>query len=141
MTTKSDPQMAMGTGEKRRSGRSHVLLSATIEKDEVILPVKLRNLSEVGALVCGEQLPEVGNTVTFSRKSLSVECRVAWVHARHAGLAFTRQLDRREVLEHIPVSVRRAVASVDFKRPGFSCRPLTAEEQRLVEQWGYAGPQ
>ena len=44
--------------KNRRSRRSPVLLAASIEVGGTSLKVKLRNLSEEGALIEGERLPE-----------------------------------------------------------------------------------
>ncbi|MEJ7776939.1 MAG: PilZ domain-containing protein [Sphingomicrobium sp.] len=63
---------------ERRSSRSNVMLQATLEIPGASLPVVLRNLSQDGALVRGEDLPEAGTRVLFHRQGLSVPaCSVA----------------------------------------------------------------
>lgn len=128
------------SAELRKSERALVLLSATLVADGTPTAVKLRNLSEKGALVSGNGLPPVGAMVTFNRKDLSIQSRVAWVHGEQAGIAFDRALNPREVLQHVSVTSGRAVVAGDFRRPGFRSRPLTAAENAVVEQWGNVSP-
>ena len=124
--------------QNRRARRSPVLLAASVEVAGVATPVKLRNLSEEGALVEGDQLPLEGSTTFFERNDLRVKSRVAWVHGKLAGLAFARPLQREEVLRNVPSP--RPRTQPDFRRPGLACRPLSAEERKLVERWMTESP-
>ncbi|HXH53229.1 MAG TPA: PilZ domain-containing protein [Sphingomicrobium sp.] len=119
--------------QNRRSRRSNVLLAATIEAWGQKIPVKLRNLSTDGALIEGEQLPAEGAEVLFRRNDLEVASRIAWVAGCNAGVAFAEKLAPEEVLRHIPSPKPRILP--EFKRPGLTCRPLTADERRLIENW------
>ena len=122
----------------RRSRRSPVLLAASVEVAGVATPVKLRNLSEEGALVEGDRLPLEGSTTFFERNELRVKSRVAWVHENLAGLAFAKPLQREQVLRNVPSP--RPKHQPEFRRPGLVCRPLTAEERKLVERWMTESP-
>ena len=124
--------------QNRRARRSPVLLAASVEVAGVATPVKLRNLSEEGALVEGDQLPLEGSTTFFERNDLRVKSRVAWVHGKLAGLAFARPLQREEVLRNVPSP--RPRTQPDFRRPGLACRPLSPEERKLVERWMTESP-
>jgi PilZ domain len=124
--------------QNRRSRRAPVLLAATIEVDGVAQPVRLRNLSEEGALIEGERLPSEGTISFFQRNELRLKSRVVWVHGRFAGVAFARSLRPEEVLRYIPQP--RAKAQLDFRRPGLACRPLTAYERKMLERWMTASP-
>ena len=117
----------------RRSRRSPVFLAATIEVAGVPQPVKLRNLSEEGALIEGDRLPPEGSTTCFERKDLHVTSRVIWVQGRYAGVAFDHQLKPEDVLRHVPKP--RPKATLDFRRPGLASRPLTPDERRMIEIW------
>jgi hypothetical protein len=119
--------------QNRRSRRSNVLLAATLELSGQTLPVKLRNLSAEGALVQAEKLPVEGSHLLFRRNDLAVQARVCWVAGHHAGVAFAQPLDAQEVLRHVPKP--RPRIQPEFRRPGFSCRPLSAEERELIESW------
>lgn len=119
--------------KNRKSRRSPVLLAATVEVLGRPVPVKLRNLSEEGALVEGERLPLEGSTTFFERNDLRLKGRVAWVQGRYAGVAFDQPLKADQVLRNVPAPKPRP--QVDFKRPGLACRPLSEYERRMVEQW------
>lgn len=124
--------------KNRRSHRAPVLLTATIEVVGIPVPVKLRNLSEEGALIEGDRLPPEGSTSFFERKELRLKSRIVWVHGRYAGVAFTRQLKPEEVLRHVPQP--RAKVQQEFRRPGLACRPLTSYERRMLERWMTSAP-
>ena len=124
--------------QNRRSRRSPVLLAASVEVDGVVVPVKLRNLSEEGALIEGESLPPEGTTTFFERNDLRLKSRVVWVEGRYAGVAFARSLKSEEVLRNVPKP--RLRMDGDFRRPGLACRPLTADERKMVERWMTSSP-
>jgi hypothetical protein len=122
----------------RRSRRSPVLLAAAIEVAGRQLAVKLRNLSEQGALIEGDHLPEEGSIAVFERKDLRRQGRVVWVHARNAGIAFDEPLDPDLVLRIVPAP--RPKTQLDFRRPGLACRPLSSYERRMLERWMTGSP-
>lgn len=124
--------------QNRRSRRSPVFLAATVEVAGAAEAVKLRNLSEEGALIEGERLPLEGTTTFFQRNDLRVKSRVAWVHGRFAGVAFARPLQKEEVLRNVPSP--RPRVQPEFRRPGLACRPLSAEERQMVERWMTSSP-
>jgi hypothetical protein len=124
--------------QNRRSRRSPVFLAATVEVAGVPQPVKLRNLSEEGALIEGERLPLEGTTTFFERNELRLKGRVVWVCGSFAGIAFARPLRPEEVLRNVPQPRQRV--NPDFRRPGLACRPLTDQERKMVEKWMVASP-
>jgi hypothetical protein len=124
--------------QNRRSRRSPVLLAAGVEIAGVVHAVKLRNLSQDGALIEGEQLPLEGATTFFERNELRVKSRVAWVAGSFAGIAFARPLQPDEVLRNVPKP--RPRLQLDFRRPGLACRALTSDERRMLERWMTASP-
>ena len=124
--------------QNRRSRRSPVLLAASVEVAGAPQPVKLRNLSEEGALIEGERLPLEGSTTFFARNDLRVKSRVVWVAGKFAGVAFNRPLKPEEVLRNVP-RPRRQIRP-EFRRPGLACRPLTPEERQMVERWMVGSP-
>lgn len=119
--------------QNRKTRRSNVLMSATLELSGVSLPVKLRNLSAEGALVEGDKLPVDGAAILFRKGELSVQGRVAWAKTSHAGISFLTPLDPEQVMRHIPAPRPRVKAS--FRRPGFKPNRMTEEERRFGEQW------
>jgi hypothetical protein len=124
--------------QNRRHSRSNVILTATLETSGGSLAVMLRNLSQEGALIRGDGLPEEGSRVLFHRDGLSVPSRVAWSHCGHAGLAFDFPLFPKELLRHVPEPQRRPEIPIK-RRPGLACKPLTAGERALIESWATQG--
>jgi hypothetical protein len=124
--------------KNRQSRRSPVLLAATVEVAGQPVAVKLRNLSEQGALIEGDRLPLEGSSTWFERNDLRVKSRIVWVEGRYAGVAFDQPLNREDVLRNVPKP--KPKAQIDFKRPGLSCRPLTGYERRMLETWMTASP-
>lgn len=120
--------------QNRRNNRSPVLLSATIELDGAAMPVRLRNLSEEGALVEGERLPHPGLQVMFERKGLRVKARVMWTEGRYGGVRFERPLGRDELLRHVPAP--RQKFEPKYRRPGLACEPLSEADRKMVQLWG-----
>jgi hypothetical protein len=127
-----------GMMKDRRSHRSPVLLAATIEIAGEPVPVRLRNLSEEGALIEGERLPVQGSSTCFKRNELQLRGRVVWVEGRYAGVAFDERLNPEQVLRNVPPP--RPKATLEFKRPGLACRALSEYERRMLEQWMTASP-
>jgi len=124
--------------QNRKSRRSPVYLAASVEIAGALQPVKLRNLSEEGALIESERLPLEGTTTFFERNELRLKSRVIWVEGRYAGIAFARPLRQEEVLRHVPQP--RQLVQGDFRRPGLACRPLTQHERKMIEKWMVASP-
>lgn len=122
----------------RRSRRSPVLLAATIEVAGAPVPVKLRNLSEQGALIEGDRLPLEGSSTFFERNELRLRSRVVWVHGRYAGVAFDEPLKPEQVLRNVPAPKPKVQS--EFRRPGLACRPLSPYERRMLERWMTASP-
>jgi hypothetical protein len=123
--------------QNRKTRRSNVLMSASLELSGTSLPVKLRNLSAEGALVEGDKLPVEGASIQFRKGDLSVTGNVAWVKGRQAGVAFAQNLKPDQLLRHIPAP--RPRVTPDFKRPGLK-GTLTAEEKKFGEKWVWRFP-
>lgn len=124
--------------QNRRSSRSNVLLKATLELPGESLAVVLRNLSQEGALIQGEGLPEAGTRVLFHRQGLSVPSRIAWTHCNHAGIEFEFPLFPGEMLRHVPPTPRKLPLEIK-KRPGLGTKPLSDAERAMIERWATEG--
>ena len=122
-----------GTPQNRRSHRAPVLLKATLHVGGKAHVVKLRNLSEHGALVESDDFPPEGIEAVFERNELSVRCTVVWVHGQYAGIRFGRPLKSEDVLHH--VSTPQPPNQLKGKRSGLACRPLSAYERQMLERW------
>ena len=121
-------------GSKRRSARTRVLLSATLEYPDRVLPVLLRNLSENGALVEAEGLVGSDCKCWLRRKELCVEGHVAWIDGNFAGIAFTDSLSPEAAMEHVPRSADRGTNEAVHHRPGFARRAMSTQERRWLEE-------
>ena len=119
--------------QNRKSRRSNVLMSASLELSGTSLPVKLRNLSADGALVEGDKLPVEGAEILFRKGELAVTGRVAWAKTRHAGISFSSKLEPEQVMRHIPVP--RPHVKPDFRRPGLKSASLSDQERVFGERW------
>jgi hypothetical protein len=86
-----------------REPRKNLMLAATISAAEVSAPVRIRNLSEGGAMIDGAALPEPGSTLVLTRLELSVQATVVWNHDGRCGL----QLANRIVVDDWIAGVRR----------------------------------
>ena len=124
------------SSHNRRTRRSQVLMSASIEFSGASLPVKLRNLSTDGALIEGESIPVEGSVVQFRKAELSLSGRIAWVEGQRAGVAFSELLSQDLVLRHIPTPRARVVP--DFRRPGLLAMRLSRSDKKIGEEfvWG-----
>ncbi len=122
-----------GNTQNRRSRRSHLLMTATLEMSGRAVKVKLRNLSSDGAQVEGDALPVEGTALLFRRGDLAVAGCIIWTKGKQAGIRFEQMLEPETVLNHI--SVPRPRMQPDFRRPGLSSRALTAQERKLAERW------
>ena len=116
------------------------MLKATLELPGASLEVVLRNLSQDGALVRADDLPEEGTRVLFHRQGLSVPARIAWVYNEHAGVAFDEPLFPKEMLRHVPPPERKPPPPVIMRRPGLGVKPLTPGERQLIEEWAAESP-
>lgn len=74
--------------EDRASPRTNLLLSATVETGGMVIPVRIRNLSETGALIEGAGLPDTGMPLVLKRGELQVAASVAWAAGGRRGVQF-----------------------------------------------------
>ncbi len=124
--------------KNRRSRRSHLLMTATLEISGRAFQVKLRNLSSEGAQVEGELLPVEGTELMFRKGELAVPGNVIWTKGKQAGIRFAQLLQPDAVLNHI--AVPRPRMKPDFRRPGLASRALTEPERKLAESWSMVTP-
>ena len=70
----------------------NVMLAATISVGAVSAPVRIRTLSQDGAMVDGLTLPDAGMTVTLSRLGLAIGAKVLWSREGRCGLGLERTI-------------------------------------------------
>ena len=120
--------------QNRKSRRSQVLLSATLEHGGTSQSVKLRNLSSEGALVESDKLPIEGTSVVFCRNELCTQGHVVWVNGRYAGIAFSEKLDAGAGASPCPDAAAEDSAEAAIARASRP-RNMTPEQRRLAESW------
>lgn len=120
---------------KRRAKRNRVLLAAKLQVSGAEIDVRLRDLSQKGALVECVSVPPAGTEVVFHRGSITVPARIAWTGSNRAGLEFAYMIDESEVL----VQLRRTTTDQNqprFRRPRLFGEDMSAQEKKLARLWG-----
>ena len=77
-----------GESDNRRVPRTNLFVMATMHAGSRSVPVKVRNLSQYGALIEGSGLPESCAQVRLCRAELDVAGIVVWCAHGRAGLRF-----------------------------------------------------
>jgi hypothetical protein len=122
--------------QNRKTRRSNVLMTASLELSGTSLPVKLRNLSAEGALVEGDKLPVEGASILFRKGDLGVSGSVAWVNGRQAGINFVQKLNPEQLLRHVPTPRPRVTPT--FRRPGLT--KFNDSESGYGDAWHWRFP-
>ena len=122
--------------QNRKTRRSNVLMSASLELSGTSLPVKLRNLSAEGALVEGDKLPVEGASLLFRKGDLSMPGNIAWVNGRQAGISFAQNLNPDQLMRHVPTPRPRVTPS--FRRPGLT--KFADNESGYGDAWHWRFP-
>lgn len=78
----------MAHENNRAETRSNVFLAATLHAGGKAISVRVRNLSEHGALIDGSGLPAVGSRIKLMRGKHAVIGELAWTAGGQAGLNF-----------------------------------------------------
>jgi len=74
--------------EHRVAQRTNLMLAATAEAGGRFNAVRIRNLSETGALIEGSGLPGAGSSLILKRGDLQVSSTIAWAAGERRGLRF-----------------------------------------------------
>ena len=122
---------------KRTAKRSRVLLTARLRTPLGDLEVRLRDLSQKGALIEVNDVLRVDDEVVFSRGDTEVPARVAWTGGNRVGLEFLREIEESEVLIHV---TRRPTTQYQqrFRRPRILGEDMSDLERKLAQVWGAA---
>jgi hypothetical protein len=75
-------------GVQPRPVRKNLMLSAMIESAGTRVPVRIRNLSETGAMLDGATLPDPGASLVLLRAEITVGATVIWREAGRCGIHF-----------------------------------------------------
>jgi hypothetical protein len=94
----------------RAEVRSNIFVDATIASDDGCGPIRIRNLSSVGALIEGHGVPTEGSRVRLSRGDLKISGTIAWQSGDRAGVRFDSVVS---VPEWLPRSRRGQQQRID----------------------------
>ena len=89
----------IGTGsgaEHRAARRTNLMLAAEIEANGRRAPVRIRNLSETGALIEGGALPEKSATLILHRGDFHIGATIAWSGGGRGGIHFDQPISLPE---------------------------------------------
>jgi hypothetical protein len=75
-------------GATVRALRKNLLLTASIESEKLKTLVRIRNLSESGAMLDGAVFPEVGAELILRRMDVEIGASVVWRRAGRCGVTF-----------------------------------------------------
>jgi hypothetical protein len=78
------------TPDQRRNPRTNLLLTASAEAGGKPIPVRIRNVSECGALIEGVGLPMEGAQIQLKRSDIEVTATIAWASGNRRGVRFDR---------------------------------------------------
>lgn len=111
----------MSTVETRQQGsRSSVFLTGEARFGEVVDPVKIRNLSESGAMLETQgKIPSAAGTKgALLRKDNEIDFTIRWVVGERYGVEFDEPIDEQELLIQIGKAERKEGETPRFRRPG-----------------------
>jgi hypothetical protein len=112
-----------GVGGRRCAVREPVLLEAAITTLRASRRVAMVNVSESGARLRGDELPEAGQDIWLRAGSVDTLATVVWNHHPTCGITFDQAIDESQVEE-----LRRAGRYTSLAR-------LTPEERAAAEDW------
>ena len=112
-----------------RAPRKNVMLAASISAGAVSAPVRIRNLSEAGAMIDGAALPNAGSTLMLNRLELSVMATVVWHRDGRCGLSL-----------RVPITVDDWIAGVRTAAANASLGQLRVDHIQSAIRSGAALP-
>lgn len=139
----------------QRPPRKNLLLAAVIRSEGVSAPVRIRNVSEKGAMIDGEALPEPGASLLLQRLDIEMRGTVVWRTNGRCGIRFdgAASIDEWVVGRRAPSSVFgqgqarvdsiqaaiRSGQAVVEDEPAPVCAPesITDVEARIADELDY----
>lgn len=71
-----------------RAERKNLFLAASVEAGDLRVPVRIRNLSETGAMIDGAALPEAGTALVLRRMEVEIGAVAIWREKGRCGIKF-----------------------------------------------------
>jgi hypothetical protein len=128
----SSAQVEENRPDEQRGGRRHPLIwSGMLHHDFQSLPVRLRNISETGALIeCEMPLPVGAEPLLDLGEGVSLFGTVTWAVGDQAGLKFHSPFDMSDLAR-----ARPQIAPAQWKRPDY-LRSGAAADSPWAAEWG-----
>ncbi|MCD2324059.1 PilZ domain-containing protein [Sphingomonas sp. IC-56] len=86
--TTATPTHSGAESQVARAPRKNLLLAATIEAGTLQATVRIRNLSESGAMLDGAALPNIGTKLVLRRAVIEMPAKVVWQAGGRCGVQF-----------------------------------------------------
>lgn len=138
-----------------RAPRTNLLLSAAIEAGALRAPVRIRNLSDGGAMVEGSALPHVGADAVLKRLDIAIGATVVWRANGRCGLRFDGEvsvedwiaghraaaatLGAQSHVDAIQRAIRAGAMPIEEARPVAVPAPAGHLDLRIAEELGFVG--
>ena len=114
--------------ETRLGARKNLFVAAQLDWENGSNPVRIRNISTVGALIQGDEFPSVDCSVKLTRGKVSASGHLVWVRGARAGVEFLVPVIPDEWLPS-RLKVRQGEAPVEI-----DCKGASAPESRSGAQ-------
>jgi len=88
VTSSQTDETGSGHRDQPRATRKNLMLAAAIESAGTRAPVRIRNLSETGAMLDGAALPAPGASLLLIRADIQVSASVVWCAGGRCGIRF-----------------------------------------------------
>jgi len=123
-------------GDDQRGGRRHPLIwSGVIHHDYQSTPVRLRNISETGAMIeCHAPLRVGAEPLLELGEGVQTFTKVAWVVGDTAGLAFDKPFDLRELARSKPEVAADRWERPSYLRPGVAAENTPWDERMTLSE-------
>jgi hypothetical protein len=111
--------------DRRDQSRRRVLLSAQLHTSSTVYRVRIRDVSEGGAKIEGENLPAPGVVVCLQRGDRAAYGAMAWVNGQSGGVEFDEPVEDDYFGGERPGAMTAsaaAAATEPYRRPGFGPR-------------------
>ena len=126
---------------RRVAPRTWLMLAATLSSGTALHQVRIRNVSESGALIEGADLPPAGAEILLSRGETEIDAVIAWASGSRRGVHFSRPVAvdtwrAGKGASAPPASQGRVDLIQAAARAGRSAAPLPAPppEERWIEE-------
>jgi hypothetical protein len=121
--------------EQRRGPRANVFLTAVLRHNNTSGPVRIRNISAIGAMIEGEKLPAKGSAVRLERGSLGAGGVIVRELANARGIRFDLPVEVNEWVKRTGnLGQRQVDSAVAAVRSGSTLNGQAEVRRRSVQE-------